>query len=232
MGSIWTFDLSRIIQEYKTPHFFETGTFMGDGVEYALLSPFKKITSVEIIHEIADEAKRKFISYSKVEIIEDDSVSALTNNLPHLDGNCIFWLDAHFPGADAGMTDYDAGGNETLRLPLINEIELIHQRIRKFKDVLVIDDLRIYEEGPFANGNVPVDALPVADRNINFIYECYGRSHVILKSYLDEGYVLVFPKRKYKLKLFFNNLFGKKIKEDFYLSSSGTTNEKLPLASE
>lgn len=218
MGSIKRFDLGRIILEYKTPNFFETGTFRGDGVEYALKSPFKTITSVEIIPEIAEEAKNRFSSLDKIEIIKNDSASALEHKIPELNGNCIFWLDAHFPGADAGLTGYDADSDEILRLPLINEIEIIHRLRKKFKDVLIIDDLRIYEEGPFENGNVPVDALPLAERNIQFIYKYFGQSHFILRSYLDEGYILVFPKRKYRKQLLFRKIFGSRGKDDYYLA--------------
>jgi hypothetical protein len=155
--------------------------------------------------------------------MENTSVAALAGTIPDLDGNCLFWLDAHFPGADAGMKDYDDVKYETLRLPLVNEIETICQLRKKCKDVLIIDDLRIYEDGPFENGNVPVDALPFEDRNINFIYQSFKKSHVILKSYLDEGYILIFPKTKYRKHIFFNNLFRKTIINDYYLVNSHTS---------
>jgi len=218
MGSITRFNLNRIIREYKTHYFFETGTFWGDGVEYALQAPFKKVASVEIIPEIATTAKNRFTGNDRVEIIENNSEDALADRGPEIKGNCVFWLDAHFPGADAGMNGYDQNLNDALRLPLINEIEIIQRRTKKFKDVLIIDDLRIYEDGPFEKGNVPPDALPVAERNINFIYDSFRSTHVILKCYLDEGYVLIFPKftywRKYIISKFFTNDWNAK---DFYL---------------
>ncbi len=217
MGSIRRFDLDRIIREYKTHYFFETGTFLGEGIEYALRSPFKKIASVEIIPEIAGKAKDRFSALQNVEIIENDSVNALATKVPAMKSNCIFWLDAHFPGADAGMKGYDDNMYDALRLPLINEIEIIHRLRKNFQDVLIIDDLRIYEDGPYENGNVPGDALPVTDRNINFIYKYFSASHVILKCYLDEGYILIFPKFKYRKRVLLNKIFlRKRDKEDFY----------------
>jgi hypothetical protein len=218
MGSIRRFDLDRIIREFKTHCFFETGTFRGDGVDYALQFPFKKIASVEIVPEIADQARERFFQKDIVEIIEDSSENALSAKMPNLKTNCVFWLDAHFPGADAGMNDYNADMHESVRLPLVNELEIIHRRKKKFKDVLIIDDLRIYEDGPFENGNVPADALPVADRNIDFIYKYFESSHFILRCYLDEGYILLFPKPGYLSYRFFNRLFKKKQdSQDFYL---------------
>lgn len=211
MGLLNRFDLSRIVKEYKIRYFFETGTFWGDGVAYALQAPFQKLVSVEVVPEIAAKAKQRFEDRSNVDIIEGESVAVLEKELPKLDGNCIFWLDAHFPGADAGLTSYDGADNETLRLPLPKELEVISRLRKNNKDVLILDDLRIYEDGPYQNGNVPEDALPKKSRNIDFVYQYFSATHIILKSYLDEGYILLFPKDVYKRKHFsLSNLFKKK----------------------
>lgn len=198
MGTIRRFDLGRIIKEYHTPDFFETGTFRGDGVDYALKFPFRQVNSVEIVPEIAGEAKQRFATNGNVKIMNADSVSALRDTLPGIKTNCVFWLDAHFPGADAGITAYDSENDEEVRLPLVRELELISASRRQFRDVLIVDDLRIYEDGPYKNGNVPKDALPKINRNIDFVYDYFQRTHLILKCYLDEGYVLLFPKKAYK----------------------------------
>ena len=221
MGALNRFDLCRIIKEYKIPYFFETGTFWGDGVAYALQSPFKKLFSVEVIPEIAGKAAERFVDNNKVCILEGDSVSVLEQELPYLKGNCLFWLDAHFPGADAGMAAYNDDANETLRLPLEQELEVISRLRSSYQDVLILDDLRIYEDGPFANGNVPDDALPLQNRTIDFIYRYFGHSHEVMKCYLDEGYILLFPKGSYRRKHFkWSNLFKKVTpQEDHYLVS-------------
>lgn len=200
MGSLSRFDLGRIIKEYRTPNMFETGTFWGDGVAYASQFQFNKIISAEIIPEIAVKAKSRFIADDKIEIIESDSIAALEKRLPHLKGNTVFWLDAHYPGADAGLADYENDDNEILRLPLIKELELIGKYRGKYQDVLLLDDLRIYEDGPFQNGPVPPNALPKSIRSIDFVYNYFGATHYIFKSYLDEGYILLLPKKKYDQK--------------------------------
>lgn len=219
MGLINRFDLTRIIREYHTPYFFETGTWKGDAVAYALKSPFAKIISTEIIPQIALKAGKRFLSTDKVKIIEGNSVDVMAEELPKLNGNCVFWLDAHFPGADAGITDYDAIEDEETRLPLAKEVAVIKTTRTHFNDVLIIDDLRIYEDGPFEKGNSPTDSLPRKNRNIHFIYEYFSASHVILKSYLDEGYVLLFPKSVYQLQQKNpDSLIGKKgVEQDLYL---------------
>jgi hypothetical protein len=220
MGNLIRFDLERIIKDYDAPYFFETGTFLGDGVAYAQLFPFKKIFSVEIIPAIACQAKMRFMAYPDISIIQGDSVSALKSQLPLIFNNIVFWLDAHFPGADAGLNSYDETNSEDVRLPLQKEIETICHIRKGFNDVFILDDLRIYEDGDYEKGNVPEDALPAMERNLDFIYKCFSETHFIFKSYLDEGYILLFPKKRYKRAHFeFKNIFKKRITtEDHYMS--------------
>ncbi len=200
MGSLARFHLRRIREIFDTPNFFETGTFLGEGVSCAVQVPFDRIISVEIIKEIADKARLRFEHEEKVEIIHADSISAMESQLPLLSGNTVFWLDAHYPGADAGIADYENTDNETLRLPLYYELGLIQKHRTKCQDVLILDDLRIYEDGPFQNGPVPPDALPRGRRDSNFIYQTFGDSHYIFKCYLDEGYIILLPKDRYDQK--------------------------------
>lgn len=217
MGMLHRFDLQRIVREYKLHFLFESGTFRGDALVYALDAPFEKMISVEIVPEIADAARRRFEMEPRVEILTADSLSALEQTLPHLKGNGLFWLDAHFPGADAGLTSYDNCNEEELRLPLKRELQIIKRLRPRGKDVFILDDLRIYEDGPFRNGNVPDDAKPSLNRSLQFVYDLFGRSHIILKSYMDEGYTLLFPRKKYRLHHFrFSQLWGAGMPEDFY----------------
>jgi hypothetical protein len=198
MGSISRFNLNRIIKEYNAIYFFETGTGQGDGIEHALKSPFKKIFSTEIMPQLAKKASSRFTSFEHVSVIESDSIKALAEELPNLTSNCIFWLDAHFPGADSGIKKYDATDDESIRLPLEREINLIKKIRVGFNDVFIIDDLRIYENGLYQHGNAPLDTRPRHSRNIDFIRQQYSQSHLIAKLYLDEGYLLLLPRSIYK----------------------------------
>ena len=193
MGSISRFALNKISKDYNAIYFVETGTWKGDGVAVALQNPFQKIISIEIIPQIAALAKKRFQLSENVKIIAGASTPVLLRELPTLKGNCIFWLDAHFPGAEEGIMEYNAEKDESLRLPLENEIEVISMARTCYKDVLIIDDFRIYEDGPFENGNAPEDVLPKGNRGIGFIYDHFGSTHKILKSYREEGYLFMRP---------------------------------------
>ena len=219
MGKLDRFDLNRIIKDFDTAYFVETGTCLGDGVSYASLFPFKKIYSLEIMADLAIKARNRFELKSNISIVQSDSVSGLRQILPGIKRNIVFWLDAHFPGADAGLNSYTITNSETLRLPLQQEIETICSLRKGFNDVFLMDDLRIYEDGNYQNGNVPPDARPSNERDINFVTENFSKTHFIFRCYNDEGYILLFPKRKYNRAHFeFKNLFRKKShKEDYYL---------------
>jgi hypothetical protein len=204
MGRIKRFNLKSLMQQSKAEFFFETGTWKGDGLAYAAKFPFKQLYSSEIIESVAAKARERFKNDTRIHIINDSSINALHNNLMHINGPCIFWLDAHFPGAEEGLNDYNAFEEESIKLPLQKEIEIIASRKQRFKDVILIDDLRIYEEAAFESGNLPENVIPPKLRNTNFVTELYQETHTIVRLYQDEGYLVLLPKELHKLPLFDN----------------------------
>lgn len=175
-------------------YFFETGTWRGDGLAYAARYPFKELYSSEIIESVASKAKERFVSDKRVHIINDSSVNALEKTLDQVKGNCIFWLDAHFPGAEEGLKSYNEYEDENVKLPLEKELQLIASRKFQYNDVILIDDLRIYEEGNYESGNLPKNVLPPKVRNTNFAQNLFSDTHDIHKSLNDEGYLILIPK--------------------------------------
>ena len=85
--------------------------------------------------------------------------------------------------------------NKDIKLPLRKEIELIKKLRPGFNDVILIDDLRIYETGPYKSGNMPDNILAPSVRNVDFVTEAFAKSHNIQRSFLEEGYLLVLPKK-------------------------------------
>jgi hypothetical protein len=77
-------------------------------------------------------------------------------------------------------------------LPLESEIELLSQMRQGCKDLIFIDDLRIYEDGPFTNGNW--DRKTLGGDGIDFIFNNFSNTHDIARSYQDEGYIVLTPK--------------------------------------
>jgi hypothetical protein len=195
MGRLKRFNLNKLAGLTGASYFFETGTWKGDGLAYAGKQQFKKIFSSEIIPSIAETATRRFENDSRITIINDSSVNSLKQCINQLDGNCIFWLDAHFPGAEERLKGYNETSDEEVKLPLEKELEVIASRKNKYADIILVDDLRIYETGPFASGNLPDNVLPPEVRTIDFAYRFFNDTHDIHKSFEDEGYLYLIPKK-------------------------------------
>ena len=148
MGNIQTFNIGKFFIDPGVRFFIETGTFKGEGVDFACRHNFEKIFSIEIFDKMASQAAQKFSHDERVTILNNNSASGLTSILPELDGNSLFWLDAHFPMADAGLRTYDDEKDPHLNIPLLRELEIISTRRDRYKDVMIIDDLRLFEDVP------------------------------------------------------------------------------------
>jgi hypothetical protein len=194
MGRIKRFNLQKLIEQANAKYFFETGTWKGDGLAYASKYDFNKLYSSEIISSVAQKAIERFKSDDRVVIVNDTSVDALKKYNQEIKGNCIYWLDAHFPGAEEGLNGYNEFQDENVKLPLQKELEIISERKNTYSDIILIDDLRIYETGAFESGNLPENVLPPSIRTTKFAYTLFGDTHNILKSFRDEGYMYILPK--------------------------------------
>lgn len=199
MGSLRTFNLAPMMEAFGCRYLFETGTSSGDGVAYAQHFAFDEIWSVEIVPELAERAKARFAAVDRIHILNEPSTSALARVLPGLppSRSVIFWLDAHFPGADDGLATYKAEQDDDRRLPLQRELEMIAALRPASRDVIIIDDLRIYEDGEWEQGPLPeiASTLPPERRNIDFITSSrWASTHQIERSARHTGYLLLTPK--------------------------------------
>jgi hypothetical protein len=188
--------LKSFIEQYDLKYFIETGTGIGDTVAF-VQGQFKMIYSIEMIEGIYKKALSRFINNYDVCLINDDSKNALkqTLKIKLLDqGNILYFLDAHFPGADFKYAEYDSESDPDIRIPLHKELEtIVDQRGTLLKnDVIIIDDLRIYEDGPYDAGNWPL-RQSIGGEGIDFIYELFGETHYIEKDYRYQGFIILKP---------------------------------------
>lgn len=203
MGTIARFDLGEIINNTGVKAFVETGTLHGDGVLHALKFPFSEIHSIEIDKELADKCIKLFQNNNIVNIHTGHSGDVLPPLLENIKCNCLFWLDAHFPGADCGKARYDAEKNYDIRLPLESEINAIAARVGKYNDVLICDDAWVYEDGIFewgtfnehaARHNHGVTKEQLCGKDMSFLYSQFKDTHTFKKVTNDQGYIIVLPK--------------------------------------
>jgi hypothetical protein len=199
MGTIKRFDIMNLIKKYDLKNYVETGTGMGECLEFAMRHPFKRFYSIEIYEEIHNKVQEKFKNISKMynrecNILLGNSFEMLPEILSKIEnkGNTLFFLDAHFPGADFGHQLHGDEKNLDQIIPLNMEMRTIIKNRDISKDVFIADDLRIYEDGPFASGNWPDRELYGGD-GIGFIENLFMGTHTINRDYRDQGYVVLSP---------------------------------------
>jgi hypothetical protein len=199
MGYLAHFDLVNLRGNFGLVSFVETGTGDGSGVAAAAAAGFKPIYSVELLEELATVARIKFGRNQDVWILNGDSRVELPGILEKLPpGPCLFWLDAHFAGADYGMGEYDGDKDLGRRMPLREELLAIAKARPQARDVILIDDARLFRPGPYGAGDLPAEWPPLAgiERSLDFVRALYPESaYGMVVDYADQGYVMICPRR-------------------------------------
>lgn len=188
MGKIEKFDLQKLKAENSLKIAVETGTFKGDGAKY-LANLFETVYTIELVESCFNSAD--FSKFINIKPYLGKSVDILPIVLKkEVNTPCLFWLDAHLPSFHHSQKN-----TLDVELPLESELELI-RKIKNIKnDVFIIDDLRIYEDGPFSNGVWSERKRYTNMNGIQFIEKSFQDTHDIEKLYSDEGYVILTPKK-------------------------------------
>ena len=185
--------IKNVLDFYDIKNFVETGTGQAEVVQTVVeADETLNIHTIEVIPEIYDKNKINFSYLKDVNWHLGTSFDILPEILPDLKGSTLFWMDAHFPGADFGLSSYGDEKDDDKRLPLKKELETIVANRDVTNDVFVIDDLRIYEDGPFGDGNWE-DREKYGGDGIEFIEELFDETHYVVKSYNAQGSILLFP---------------------------------------
>ena len=204
MGDLRIFNLRELKEKFNLKYFVETGTLFGEGVDHALNHGFDDVYSIEIDKELYDRAITKYAFNAGVNIIHGSSHEKI-KELFSLDGNCLFWLDAHFPSADCNKKSYTDEKDMEIRAPLQTEIELLSQRKNKYKDVIIADDFWLYNtEHKYESGdieshmrsigqNITREEL-VGDVNDRFFYDNFSDTHDLQIIANHQGYMIISPK--------------------------------------
>jgi hypothetical protein len=185
--------LRKFVLDYDIKMFVETGTGIGDTVDF-VNGCIPIIYSIEIIPEIANKAQNRFAYHDSIEIVNAESVDGLKKIVEPDNAGTLYFLDAHFPGADFGYAKYDSEKNKDKRIPLQKEIEtIVKLRGEAIKnDCFIIDDLRVYEDGDYGDGNWPL-RKELGGEGIEFIYDAFAETHYIEKDYRFQGFIVLTP---------------------------------------
>lgn len=116
--------------------FVETGVG-GAGTTAWAVPRFRKVWSIELDPEQLRNARAKLGDPPNLALMLGESGERLHEVVPQLDGQTLFWLDAHWSGDGAGE------GNEC---PLLAEIDAINRLAHEH--VIMIDDARYMVKPP------------------------------------------------------------------------------------
>jgi hypothetical protein len=124
-----------LFQHHRNRVFVETGTYIGEGIQFALAAGFSVVRSVELSDELYQKNLRKFAGQNAIRLFHGASDEQLWNMIEDVHEPITFWLDAHFSG---GIT---AKGSENC--PILKELRVIQRHPIKTHTIM-IDDSRYF----------------------------------------------------------------------------------------
>ena len=207
MGLLKQHKLTDYIDRYNLKYYFETGTGKAECLEYALRYPFEEYWTVDIDEDLIEESFNKFKNMSKnINLLIGKSIDILDEYIPQIpkESPTLFYLDAHFPGADFQKCTYEESIREHKKdaFPLEEEVDVILEKRDISKDVFIIDDLVLYEEGDFECLKVGCvweygwlqEELDLKTDS-KFLYEKFEKTHDFKKDLRSQGYLIITPKQ-------------------------------------
>ena len=207
MGLLREHKLTDYIDRYNLKYYFETGTGKAECLEYALRYPFEEYWTVDIDEDLIEESFNKFKNMSKnINLLIGKSTEILDEYIPQIpkESPTLFYLDAHFPGADFQKCTYEESIREHKKdaFPLEEEVDVILEKRDISKDVFIIDDLVLYEEGDFECLKVGCvweygwlqEELDLKTDS-KFLYEKFEKTHDFKKDLRSQGYLIITPKQ-------------------------------------
>jgi hypothetical protein len=183
MGTMRDFNL----EDYNCDIYVETGTGNCTTLYKAISAKnINKCYSVDIDLNMVVNARQRFCEASIEHSLSTVAMERWLTTELSLDSNVLFFLDAHFPGADFHNKKYDVFAPHAV--PLKEELELIKKYRPNGKDIIICDDARIYTSGLFENGDIS-DWLNVPG-GYRFVYDLFPDAKISLH-YSEEGYIII-----------------------------------------
>lgn len=208
MGALREHNLTPFMEEFKLETYFETGTGIAECLSYALQYRFKTYYTVDIDEELVESAYNNLKDCGKdINLLIGKSTDIMREYLPQIpkESPTLFFLDAHFPGADFHKCTYEESIREYRQdaFPLEEEVKIILENRDVSKDVIIIDDFILYEDGEYdcINYNCTWEYGWLQDEldlrtNSQFLYDAFEKTHDLKKDLRSQGYLIITPKTK------------------------------------
>ena len=111
----------------------ETGTYFGKGASF-FSAYFQKVHTIELSAKWHAKTSKLLAGHKNIKCYLGDSVNILPSLLPLFEQPLAFYLDAHYSGGETAKGETE--------VPVLDELKLITKRT--YKDLIIIDDLRLF----------------------------------------------------------------------------------------
>lgn len=185
-------NVENIINKYNIVNFIETGTGMGETLDYVSNCNFKSIQSCEIERDQYNMLKQKYKD-DRIRLWCGDSTNMLITMLNNTSGPSLIFLDAHFPGTGY-VRDSFIQTSDINTLPLEDELNILKSYKYLNESVIVVDDLRIYEDREYSGGKWEDRIKVVGELDSNFIYTILSDTHDYSVNLAHQGSVIYTPR--------------------------------------
>lgn len=186
--------LEQTLRNFGIKNFVETGTGDGSGMDKVLMTEIVDNTyGIELNKELYAKLEKAYEDIDYMHLYNGYSKDEMSKVMDDLDDNpTLFWLDAHFPDADYGNAGYGDEKNADIRIPMEAELRVMKEKRDLSKDLIFMDDLRIYVDRNFTAGNWDQRKLYGGD-GYDFVEELIGDTHLLVEHHGEQGYLLAFP---------------------------------------
>ncbi len=188
MGKLSDYNLDRLIGDFGCRVLVETGTGRGEALAFAAKSGFSQIFSIESDHKAALAAALAHVRDHRITVINAKITRGLGEALAEMDPAlpALFWLNA-----PALRKDAPPG-----RLGLEADLRFLAGARDLSRDIFLLNDVRLYMDGPFEAGPAEAGSLPPAAlRSLDFFDEILEASHTITVLPQNTGLLSAFPRR-------------------------------------
>ena len=127
--------------KYSINQFVETGTFLGDTIEY-FKNSFTKLISIELAADLAERARKRFEKDEQVTILSGDSGKILKEMVKSFSEPILFWLDGHYSSEFFLGEEYIKTARIDIDTPIKEELLAI--LASEFDHFILIDDARLF----------------------------------------------------------------------------------------
>jgi hypothetical protein len=190
MNILLDLDLKDLADRYDCRYFVETGGGDGAGVDQAQGVGFKHLYSIERDHARAITTAFRHAANLGITIIHGRPERGLKETLGELPAGIPVLFHLNAPPREDDLRKAETLG----QLPLERQLRQIAETRDPARDVIVIDALRLYEDGAFEDGPCRAEDRPVAGlRDLGFVRDLLGRTHRLERLYRQAGALRAYP---------------------------------------